>query len=69
MDFYVKDFLGKHIQQGDTIVYPGRASSALWMNKATVLEVLVSGKVVARTNEGKRVTLSNTKNIVVVEVE
>jgi len=39
----VKDFLGNEIEVGDTIVYPGRASSSLWMNKATVLEVIDPG--------------------------
>lgn len=35
----MKDFLGKTIDVGDTIVYPGRQSSSLWMNKAEVTEV------------------------------
>jgi hypothetical protein len=35
----VKDFMGRVIRPGDTIVYPGRRSSSLWLNKAKVVEV------------------------------
>lgn len=35
------DWRGQEISVGDTIVYPGRASSSLWMNEATVLEINV----------------------------
>lgn len=34
-----KDFLGQEIKAGDTIVYPGRQGSKLWMNRAKVLTV------------------------------
>lgn len=32
----LKDFLGREIQLGDMVVYPGRQSSSLWMNAGTV---------------------------------
>lgn len=35
----MKDFLDREIHVGDTVVYPGRASSSVWMNVAQVLEV------------------------------
>ena len=31
------DFLDQNIQVGDTIVYPNRKGSSLWMNKAKVI--------------------------------
>lgn len=33
------DFLGQEIKVQDTVVYPNRQGSSLWMNKGTVLEV------------------------------
>ncbi len=35
----VKDFLGKTIKVGDTIVYPVRQGSDMWMSKAEVLGI------------------------------
>jgi len=37
----VKDFLGKEIKPGDTIVYPGRHGSSLWMKQAIVEEIIM----------------------------
>jgi hypothetical protein len=37
------DFLGQEIRPGNTIVYPGRQKSTMWMNKATVLTVTDTG--------------------------
>lgn len=34
------DFLGKTINVGDTIVYPGRQGSSLWLNKGIVRQVV-----------------------------
>ena len=35
----MKDFLNNDINVGDTIVYPGRQGSSLWMNKAKVIGI------------------------------
>lgn len=35
----MKDFLDQEITVGDTIVYPNRGRSKLWMNRAVVTEV------------------------------
>jgi hypothetical protein len=35
----MKDFLGNEIQIGDTIVYPGRQGSTMWMNIAEVVGI------------------------------
>lgn len=34
----MQDFLGRDIEVGQVIVYPGRRGSNLWMNKAVVEE-------------------------------
>jgi len=35
----MKDFRGVEIQVGDTVVYPGRQGSSMWMSQALVKEV------------------------------
>jgi hypothetical protein len=59
-----RDFLGRVIKVGDSIVYPGRSGSALWMNAATVEEVLVDKIKVLSKN--KLVTLNRLDRVVVV---
>lgn len=36
-----EDFLKQTVRVGDTIVYPSRQSSSLWMNKAVVEKIQV----------------------------
>ena len=36
----IKDWRGNEIQVGDTVIYPGRMSSSLWLSEATVLDIL-----------------------------
>lgn len=72
-----KDFLGNPIDGGDTIVYPGRQGSNLWMNKATVISVsgphpMPNGRVeytlnVLRSLDGRKAQVKKTGNVVVVE--
>ena len=71
-----KDFLGKPIETGDTIVYPGRQGSGMWLNKATVISIpkpktTPSGRVeykikVLRT-DGRYTHITELKRVVVVE--
>ncbi len=35
------DFIGQTVRVGDTIVYPARQSSSLWLDKATVEKISV----------------------------
>jgi hypothetical protein len=65
-----KDFLGKPITAGATICYPVRRGSAMWLNKLVVLSVqdTPSGVRVSGTNKtGRRVSIANLENCVVVE--
>ena len=72
----LKDFCGKEITVGADIVYPGRKSSSIWMNRAHVMSIeeRASGnrlKVQQRSAYGgvtntRPVTLTNLHNIVVL---
>lgn len=51
----MKDFLDREIEAGDTIVYPNRQGSNLWMVKAEVMVV---------NDESNRLTVRRTDGIV-----
>jgi hypothetical protein len=40
-ELIVTDILGKQINAGDHVVYPGRRSSSLWVTTAKVLDIAV----------------------------
>lgn len=77
-----RDFLNRELRVGDTIVYPGRHGSSLWMNAATILELVeatdskpacIKARIQAatgwrRTFAGRQtlVTLRALDNVVVV---
>ncbi len=50
----MKDWRGTPIEEGSTVVYPGRVSSALWMNEAKVVEVQDGRLKVHRTARSRR---------------
>ena len=61
----VVDFLGKPIKAGDTIIYPCRRGSSMWLQKLVVDQVSPEG-VGGHNNLGRRINLTNLKNIVVI---
>ncbi len=61
----MKDFLGQQIEVGDSIVYPNRQSSSLWMNFATVAELL-DNSIRVRRDDGKYKTLIRVERVTVV---
>lgn len=61
----MKDFLGQDINVGDTIVYPNRQGSNLWMNQAQVTEVRVTGLRV-QLPDGQIKPLQRVDRVVVV---
>jgi hypothetical protein len=64
-----QDYLGRVIQAGDTICYPVRRGSRLWLNKLKVLAVhgTPRGPCVSGTNDvGRRINIYNLSNCVVV---
>ena len=60
------DFLGREIRPGDLIVYPWRRKSAMGLNKMNVIRV-TPDSVGGYSNTGRPVTITNLKNVVVVE--
>lgn len=60
-----RDYLGQTITVGDTVVYPGRQGSRMWMNNATVVELRPQGVKVERTDGGIR-TLTCLDRVVVI---
>ena len=63
----MKDFLGREIKAGDTVIYPVRRGSRLWMNRMTV--VSADGNRLAGVNlEGRRISLSHVANVTVVQL-
>ena len=63
----MKDFLDREIAAGDTIVYPNRQGSNLWMVKAEVLTVNdESNRLSVRRTDGTVKTISRVDRVTVV---
>jgi hypothetical protein len=63
----MKDFLGQDITIGDSIVYPNRQRSGMWMNLAVVTDVLADGSLrVRREKDGVVKPLTCLERVVVV---
>lgn len=74
----LKDIVGKEIEIGDTIAYPRRSGSCLWMATAKVVEILSEesdtyyGKrtyyrIRARKDSGRIVMVYRVDNVVKIE--
>lgn len=64
------DFLNKDIGVGDTIIYPVRRGSAMWLRKMTVEAVVPHGeswRLYGCNDTGHRVSIDNLETCVVVE--
>ena len=59
------DFLGRSIAVDDTLVYPVRRGSRMWLNKITVTKV-GSVEIHGYNPEGRRIMLTNLNNTIVV---
>ena len=69
---YFYDYFGVKIRLGDTIVYPVRSGSQMWMTDVVVCEVPGKGCTVTKGVVGlnanrKRVIIQNTSRCVVVK--
>ena len=62
----MKDFLGQNISIGDSIVYPNRQKSNLWMNLATVTDVRLDLITVRRDKDGAIKRLKRIDRVTVV---
>lgn len=59
------DFLGRSIAVDDTLVYPVRRGSRMWLNLITVSKV-ESDTIYGVNPLGRRIELTNLKNTIVV---
>ena len=57
----LEDYFGKTLKAGQEIAYPVRRGSALWIEEATILEVLDASLKVIKPN-GSKTTIKNTGN-------
>lgn len=62
----MKDFLNQTFAVGDTVVYPGRRGSSLWMNRATVIDIRANSIRVQRVNDNVIKTLNRVDRVVIV---
>jgi hypothetical protein len=64
-----KDFVGREIKAGCEVAYPVRRGSRMWLNKLKVQQVLDDGvkiTVSGFNNEGRRVSIFNLDNVIVL---
>jgi len=60
-----RDFLDRAIMAGNTIVYPVRRGSSMWLNKLVVTQVDAE-HVTGLNSNGRWITIHNLQNCVVV---
>ena len=68
---FANDFLGYRIEVGHIVVYPVRRGSKMWMQKASVTEIVQHDRtqpplLVCLNPTGRRVTIQNLDNCVMV---
>lgn len=65
----VLDFMGRAIVAGNTVIYPVRRGSDMWMQRIIVTKVNPgpSPSLGGNNPEGRRITIHNLKNVTVVE--
>jgi hypothetical protein len=61
-----RDFIGRAIAAGDTVVYPVRRGSSMWLNKMNVTQV-ADDHITGFNSDGRRITVKNLNNTVVVQ--
>lgn len=61
-----RDFIGCAIAAGNTVVYPVRRGSSMWLNKLAVTQV-DDDHITGFNSDGRRITVKNLNNCVVVE--
>lgn len=63
----VKDFLDHEISKGDTVIYPVRRGSSMWLKRIVVQHVDEQrGAVIGTNDNGRRVNLMKPGRSVVV---
>jgi len=59
------DFMGRTIVAGQTVVYPVRRGSSMWMNKLKVTQVNEE-TILGYNTAGRLLTIKNLQNVVIV---
>lgn len=60
-----KDYMGREIKAGDTLVYPVRRGSSMWLNRLLVTQAIADA-VTGTNPDGRRITVKNLNTAVVV---
>ncbi len=61
------DFLGRSIAVHDTLIYPVRRGSHMWLNRITVAKV-ENDAIYGVSPKGRSIKLTNLNNTIVVRV-
>lgn len=59
------DFLGRSIAVNDTLIYPVRRGSRMWLNRI-VVSLVESDTIRGTSPTGRRIELTNLNNTIVV---
>jgi hypothetical protein len=59
------DFMGRTIVAGQTVIYPTRRGSKMWLNRLTVSQVW-DDHILGYSPAGKLLTIKNLENVVIV---
>ncbi len=62
----MKDFLGRRINTGDTLVYPVRRRSAMWLSSIVVTD-FDRGVIYGNNHKGRRIKLSKPDRTVIIK--
>ena len=65
----LKDILGRAFKAGQTVVYPGRHSSSLWLNVGQIIAVDPNGKgalVVRPTRSNRNVHVQDLTRVAII---
>lgn len=65
----MKDFLGQQIKVGDSVVYPNRHGSDMWLNYAQVSDVNIDSIQVRRHHDNILKPLTRVDRVVVVTIQ
>lgn len=60
-----KDYMGREIKASDTLVYPVRRGSSMWLNRLLVTQAIADA-VTGTNPDGRRITVKNLNTAVVV---
>ncbi len=70
MNTPVLDHIGREIKAGDTVVYPVRQGSSMWLARMRVTQVVggTTPSLSGYNNEGRKVKVHKIENVVVVDL-